>query len=659
MTNITQSATGDISVGAADVTITATTGAITMDAEALTKSTGGNVSYQAGNTITVGSVASSTGDITINSGGNVFNAGDATQDVSGGTVTVNAQQSIDLDTAADQVVLHSAVSGSITIDEIDDLILLDVSTTNGPITITSGSTLRANDVDSSTTDSVTNAITLTATAGNIEAWLIDAGTNGNVTLTALAGSIVQDWQPKTVSGGSLEYPTALLAPGGVNNDFVVRAQQADPTFNGVVVELIGGATRGEARASFEAADGRIIVTIDDESDVDSNLTNANAVIAAISSLPDWAAELDTSETGNDGTGSISLTNSSSWNEAVTSGGTSTNATVTVTPAGFDNDFTVAATLPGPTQNGVEVVFLAGHTAGIATAAFDPTNRVLLVVIDAETSVDALVTTTGSIVNAISTLPDWTATLSNESSGDNSGLGRADILAGDPTVDVLANTLSVSATDRIDLGTQVTDLHAHSTSTGDITIVESDAITLVDLDSADGSITVTAGGDITADDVDTSGTDNDTNDITLATAGGTIAVGVINAGTTNDVALASAGSVIATSDNTLDVVADVLSINAAGPVTLDTEINAIDLTNLSNGNVAIDETDQLTISQITTLGSPITVNANGTINGIDTTSTAVTGSLLTVTSTGGVTLNTRCHNTRHRRLRHRINWHHQQ
>ena len=63
-----------------------------------------------------------------------------------------------------------------------------------------------------------------------------------------------------------------------------------------------------------------------------------------------------------------------------------------------------------------------------------------------------------------------------------------------------------------------------------------------IDTANGAVTVTAGGAVVATDV-TSLTDNDANDISIATTVGNITAGIVNAGATaGDVVLNSAAAI---------------------------------------------------------------------------------------------------------------------
>ncbi len=111
-----------------------------------------------------------------------------------------------------------------------------------------------------------------------------------------------------------------------------------------------------------------------------------------------------------------------------------------------------------------------------------------------------------------------------------------------------------------------------TGNGVIRIDELDAVTLTDIDTANGSITLVAGGAINAVDV-VSTTDNDANDVVLTANSGDITVTVVNAGTTNgDVTLtATTGAINDDGLNATRITGDVVTltaannIGAAGPV----------------------------------------------------------------------------------------------
>ena len=221
-----------------------------------------------------------------------------------------------------------------------------------------------------------------------------------------------------------------------------------------------------------------------------------------------------------------------------------------------------------------------------------------------------------MIAAINALPEWEAAIHLADDPTNQGTGRIDLLTGDSATDVHAGQLTATATNRIDLDTQVAALLAHSTSTGNIAIDESDSITLTDLDTADGSISVTAGGTIAAIDIDTSATDDDANDITLSTSAGDITIGTVRAGLSGDVSLDSAGAISGSVDGETDIHADTLAATAAaGTIALDTAVDLATATVTGIGNIALVETDAVTLTEITTTNGSITVASGGDIHAV--------------------------------------------
>ena len=100
--------------------------------------------------------------------------------------------------------------------------------------------------------------------------------------------------------------------------------------------------------------------------------------------------------------------------------------------------------------------------------------------------------------------------------------------GDGDVDIIADNFTADAVSGINVGTTIVSVDASTSGVGDLVLTETDGITLGDVNTADGAITVIAGDTITAIDVE-SLTDAVGNDITLTSTGGGIEVGLINAG----------------------------------------------------------------------------------------------------------------------------------
>src|SRR5204863_7559639 len=113
----------------------------------------------------------------------------------------------------------------------------------------------------------------------------------------------------------------------------------------------------------------------------------------------------------------------------------------------------------------------------------------------------------------------------------------------------------------------------------------------------------AGGNLTAQSV-VSQTD-DANDISLTSTGGWIAVGVVDAGEFGDVTLNSAAGV---SDTANTVTADVLTVRAAGAVTLSTDVASYDVITSAAGDVTLSDVDAVTLTNVQTADGAIHVTA---------------------------------------------------
>ncbi len=222
---------------------------------------------------------------------------------------------------------------------------------------------------------------------------------------------------------------------------------------------------------------------------------------------------------------------------------------------------------------------------------------------------------------------------------NAGAGNFTLTSGGAVtesgagVDVIAGVLTVDAQTGIDLDTTVTSLDLSTAGAGNITIDETNAIILTDVDTANGSITITAAGAVTATDV-ASLTDNDANDISITGVG--INVVSVNAGAAGDATLDAGTGAIAQSGGGVDIVADVLTADAQTGIDLDTTVTSLDLSTAGAGNITIDETNAITITDITCANGNIQVtNAAGDMNLLVTTAN---GNTVTLEATTGAITN---------------------
>lgn len=187
--------------------------------------------------------------------------------------------------------------------------------------------------------------------------------------------------------------------------------------------------------------------------------------------------------------------------------------------------------------------------------------------------------------------------------DNINLGTGDILLTATAGNISGNgvlsgdQLSLSAGGTIDVNTNVNTVAAESTGAGDITITETNGITIGSVNGIDG--VSTAGGDITV--------------------------------------IAAAGNI----SGTEVLSGDELSLSASGMIDVNTDVNAVDAQVSVGGDIVIDEVDAITLgstSGVFTDDGNITVNAGGAITVNQTVEAFNDGNVSLTAATGDITLN---------------------
>ncbi len=178
---------------------------------------------------------------------------------------------------------------------------------------------------------------------------------------------------------------------------------------------------------------------------------------------------------------------------------------------------------------------------------------------------------------------------------NAGTGMVSILARGgaitaengyhDAINVVADSFAVAAEGGIDLNTEVGTLDASATEAGDISISEIDDITLTDVSTSDGSISVAAGGGIRT--------------------------GIVNAGPERDVTLeAKGGSIEGINGDAGYVVADHLQATAQAGIDLDTTVASLTVEDTGGGAIDINEDDDLSSISVKTADGDVTVAFGG-------------------------------------------------
>jgi hypothetical protein len=177
----------------------------------------------------------------------------------------------------------------------------------------------------------------------------------------------------------------------------------------------------------------------------------------------------------------------------------------------------------------------------------------------------------------------------------------------------AAALTLDAAGAIDVDTNVDSLNASTTAAGVIDVNEFDTITLTDVDTFNGAITVLAGGAVTATDV-RSLSNSAANDISITSTGGGIVAGTISAQSLGGVILDAQGGAI--TDAGGKITADDLVADAAGAVTLDTSVSTIDASANAAGALRIFETSGVELLDVDTVGGAIIVTDGGALTATD-------------------------------------------
>ncbi len=532
----------------------------------------GSITVDAGPITVVSIEAGAGGDVSLTSTGAIDEDGAANTMLAGNLLTIRAAGSVTLDTSVTTADVVTSAAGDIDLDELDSITLTQLVTADGSVTVD---------------------------AGPITVVVIEAGIGGDVSLTS-TGSINEDGVANTMISGHL---LTVRAAGSVTLDTSVASADIVTSVAGdidldevdaiTLTQLVTehGSITVDAGGSIDAT---YVVSSTDADDNDILLLSATAGIQVthVSAGPDF--------------GDVTL---DARNGYVTGVGNTLIADVLTI-------FSLSGIQLNTQVNSLEAS--VSGTGDIMIVEEDSITLTNLTTADGSTTVDA-----GEItVVAIDAGQLGNVTLTSASSVNNDG---------DPDTKITANKLTIMAAGGIDVDTAVAQLCTTTTATGQITVNEVDEITLMNITSFDGAISVTAGGDLTATQV-LSLTNSDDNDVSLITTSGSIFIGEITTGSGVDVTLDSAGLIYGLGST---ITADELVIRAAGPISLFTTVTSLDAVTTAPGDITITETDDIVLTNIQTFDGSITVNAVGIINAVHVESlTDRVGNDITLTTENG-------------------------
>ena len=589
-------------------------------------------------------------DIRIDSSGSITdgNLADETENLIATDLYLTAEDEIggvaanaDLDTWVTTITASSTEQGGITLTETDAVTLVDVDTQDGSIVVAAGGNVTATDV-ASLTDRATNNITITATAGNITAETIDAQSLGAVTLSATTGAILDDAAATLITGGRV----TLTAADGIGENGGSGAIDTSAGILDASVTGIGNITIMETDSvtleDVDTADGSINIT-----------TGGDTVVTDVASLTD-TEDNDIRITATVGDLTVQRAGTGGVNADLTIEASAGSILDAAPDTAADRIIGDVVTLIAGNGIGAEAGNGAVQTQAVSLNMHVTTDGAIVVneaddvnLGDVDTADGSITITTGgntTILNVTSLTDsadnDIRVVASNGSINvsvvDAQAKGGVELEAtlGAVTDDASDTTVitgdEVLITAHIGIGapgneidTTASRLDLSVTGSGNIDVIEADAVTLADVDTADGSIRITTGGDTFVTDVE-SVTDADANDITINATDGSITVQRINGGgVASDVNVISVNRSIldAASDTSEDrTIGDVVTLAAATGVGADegaggegavaTEAKTLNVSVTDNGSIFLAEVDSVNLELVQSQNGSITVSAGG-------------------------------------------------
>ncbi|MBX2810044.1 MAG: hypothetical protein KTR20_15605, partial [Cellvibrionaceae bacterium] len=162
-----------------------------------------------------------------------------------------------------------------------------------------------------------------------------------------------------------------------------------------------------------------------------------------------------------------------------------------------------------------------------------------------------------------------------------------------------------------LTTAVNTLTASTTGAGNLSVVETDAVTFASVTTVDGGIDASAGGSITATLMTSGDAGGDqAHDINLTATAGHLALGSVSADDAISLTTTT-GNVSDSNGATTNLNADLLTLAIGGSVDTDTAITTLSGSTTAAGDVSITETDAVTVSSFSTHDGAFTLTSGGT------------------------------------------------
>lgn len=591
--------------------------------------------------------------VTLAASGAISNDDAGVDITSDGLLDVTATTGITLDTAV-RFLTASSTGGAVNIFEVGDVAINTVGGTSvmlaatGAITDNNGTTtnvttagllsaMSGTGVDLDTVSGSLTAAGGTGTANLSETGdlLVNTVTGADVTL-ASTGAITGEVGTNVTTSGLLSATSAT----GVNLRTDIGTLTATGASGDVTISDVGSLALGAISGSNVSVTATGAIT-DDGNDgaLATRVVGGTVTLAAANGIGTLGEDLDIDATS---LSAITTTGTININElnALTLTALQTDASDAIALATGDT-----LTVPFDVTAGTITLNSGGNiaTANGAVITADTLNATGDTGVDLDTSVDILSASSGSGAVVIREADDL---LVNGVSGTTVTLtttGGA-LASGASTVDVTTDGLfTATAATGIDLHTSVGSLAASLTGAGDLAITESDGLSVLSADTANGDVSISTttgnivagtiaagtGGNVTLSAVGSGGQilddGNDNDPTTTRIAGNTVTLN------------ADAGIGTALEDVDTDAVT-IVATSDTGPINID-ELNGatVSASTASDAITLGTTTGDLSVLDVSTAGDVI-LNAGGSIIGVGAGSDVSAGSLL-ATAVSGVDLDT--------------------
>lgn len=540
------------------------------------------------------------GSVTLVAGGSILeDLADIGSEVTADHLVARASGGIDFDTNVSSIRATLLNAGNIVLDEANGATLVNLTTDDGDITVTT-------------------------TTGNLTADTITAGADSNVSLTAIAGSILDDDSGLNVSDSRITGNVVTLnSTTGVGTLSVDGAG----TFTGNDIDTDAttlNVTATTGAININEADSLTAFTLAPGAGGRRLSTGDALSTGDYGSLLDPALDPVAFESRN---GNLTVGNIVASNISLAAGaGSGTGAII---DGNADTVNVTATTLSASAATGIGTVGDALETdVTRLAAAVSGTGAIVLAENDGAV-LSNLTTANGNIAVTSSTGNLTAGTIKAGTSGgnnvtliatagsildDQSGLNNTGTRVTGNVVTLTASTGIGTIDDNVD--TSASDLDASVTGAGSIIVNEENGVSLSAVDTSNGAVSITAGGNITVGLVSAIG-----NTVKLTATGGSI-------------------TEIGVGDPVADIVATSLDATASSGINLDTDIST--LTNVAGGNASTIDIDDASgdLAVVTVSGGSIFLDSAGSItDGNANGTTNITATSLEATALGGIDLDT--------------------